>query len=80
MKEVGEREWERLTEKQRQKKLVELKLKERQLRREGKLDEIANIIGSHLEDEKCNKSYILVSYFHSVKDRIVKSRNLEILN
>lgn len=53
MKEHGEAEWNRMSEKQRQKKLIELKLKERQLRREGKLDEIANIIGRHLENEKC---------------------------
>ncbi|KAL4226590.1 hypothetical protein ACF0H5_014574 [Mactra antiquata] len=52
IKEHGEAEWNRLTEKERQKKLIELKLKERQLRREGKMDEIADIIGSHLENEK----------------------------
>lgn len=52
MKEHGETEWNRMTEKQRQRKLIDLKLKERQLRREGKMDEIANIIGSHLENEK----------------------------
>ncbi|XP_052249024.1 uncharacterized protein LOC127856876 isoform X2 [Dreissena polymorpha] len=52
MKELGEQEWDRLNETQRQKKLIELKLKERKLRREGKLGEIALLIGSHLENEK----------------------------
>ena len=52
MKEHGEREWAQLSEQERQRKLIELKLKERRLRKEGKLDEISNIIGSHLENEK----------------------------
>ena len=60
MKEYGEREWAEMTEKQRQKKLIELKVKERQLRKEGKMLEIANIIGSHLENEKC-KCYDVIS-------------------
>ena len=60
MKQHGEREWAEMSEKQRQKKLIELKLKERQLRKEGKLDEIANLIGSHLENEKCR--YIVLSH------------------
>ena len=53
MKEHGEREWAEMSEKQRQKKLIELKVKERRLRKEGKMWDIANIIGSHLENEKC---------------------------
>ena len=53
MKEYGEREWAELSEKERQRKLIDLKIRERQLRKEGKMHEIANIIGSHLENEKC---------------------------
>ena len=53
MKEYGEREWAEMSEKERQRKLIDLKIKERQLRKEGKMHEIANIIGSHLENEKC---------------------------
>ncbi|XP_052781835.1 trichohyalin-like [Mya arenaria] len=52
MKELGETEWNHLSEKQRQQKLIEMKLKERQLRRAGKFDEIADLIGAHLENEK----------------------------
>ena len=35
MKELGEEEWKRLSEQERQKKVLEMKRKERQLRREG---------------------------------------------
>ncbi|XP_060592636.1 LOW QUALITY PROTEIN: trichohyalin-like, partial [Ruditapes philippinarum] len=59
MKEHGEAEWNRMSEKQRQKKLIDLKIKERQLRREGKMDEIANIIGSYLENEKLLDDFIV---------------------
>ncbi|XP_053377355.1 trichohyalin-like isoform X2 [Mercenaria mercenaria] len=59
IKEHGEAEWNRMSEKQRQKKLIDLKLKERQLRREGKMDEIANIIGSHLENEKLLDDFLV---------------------
>ncbi|XP_063400098.1 trichohyalin-like isoform X3 [Mytilus trossulus] len=52
MKQLGETEWNRLSELERQKKLAELKLKERQLRRDGKYDEVANIIGAALEDQE----------------------------
>lgn len=44
-KQLGESEWQRLSELERQKKMMELKLKERQLRREGKFDEISQILG-----------------------------------
>ena len=52
MKEYGEREWAEMSEKERKRKLINLKIKERQLRKDGKMHEIANIIGSHLENEK----------------------------
>jgi len=52
-----------MSEKDRQRKLIELKLMERQLRREGKMDEIANIIGSHLQDEKCMNNLCSALYY-----------------
>lgn len=52
-KQLGESEWQRLSELERQKKMMELKLKERQLRREGKFDEISQILGTPL----CFKYY-----------------------
>ena len=39
MKQMGEKEWAALSEKERQARLVKLKLQERKLREEGKLDE-----------------------------------------
>lgn len=35
MNQIGESEWKQLSEKERQRKLIELKLKEKQLRRDG---------------------------------------------
>ena len=52
MRQLGETEWNRLSELERQKKLAELKLKERRLRREGRYDEVANILGEALEDQE----------------------------
>ena len=42
---MGEKDWERLTELQRQRKVLEMKKKERRLRREGKMDEINVLMG-----------------------------------
>jgi len=67
MKEHGESEWNRLSEKQRQQKLIELKLRERQLRREGRMDEIANLIGAHLENEKGRHGIMYRSVIKIVK-------------
>ena len=42
---MGETEWNLLSEKERQRRLMELKLKERQLRREGRNDEADALLG-----------------------------------
>ncbi|KAJ8301441.1 hypothetical protein KUTeg_020428 [Tegillarca granosa] len=56
MRQLGESEWNRLSDLERQKKLTELKLKEKQLRREGRLDELAEILGDALQyDETLKK-------------------------
>ena len=41
---MGENEWDKLSEKERQRRLMELKLKERQLRRDGKFDELGQLL------------------------------------
>ena len=46
---MGEKDWERLTELQRQRKILEMKKKERRLRREGKMDEINAMMGIDLQ-------------------------------
>ena len=41
----GEDEWKRLSEKERQLRLMKLKLEAKRLRRENKLDELAKLLG-----------------------------------
>ena len=57
MKEYGELEWARLSEKQRQQMLVRQKLKERKLRREGKFDEIEAMLAGVKETEEGTKCF-----------------------
>lgn len=59
-KQLGESEWQRMSELERQKKMMELKLKERQLRREGKFDEISQILGIPL----CFESILNYMYMY----------------
>jgi hypothetical protein len=40
-----------MSEKERQRRLMELKLKERQLRRDGKFDELSTLLGDALNNE-----------------------------
>lgn len=58
-KQLGESEWQRMSELERQKKMMDLKLKERQLRREGKFDEISQILGIPL----CFESILNYMYY-----------------
>ena len=44
MKEAGETEWARLSERERQRRLVALKREEKRLRRQGKDDELAALM------------------------------------
>ena len=55
---MGEAEWNRLSEQERQRRLMELKLKERKLRREGKYDEAAALLGTMT----CLKMYIYLMF------------------
>lgn len=52
MNQMGEAQWAELSEKQRQQKLMEIKMKERQLRDEGKLDEARELINHLLKSEQ----------------------------
>ena len=45
MKQVGEQEWAAMSEKERQARLVKLKLQEKKLREEGKMDEVTRCVG-----------------------------------
>ena len=44
MKQMGDAEWAALSERERQAKLLKLKLQERKLRQEGKLDEASRLV------------------------------------
>ncbi|XP_038068700.1 trichohyalin-like isoform X2 [Patiria miniata] len=52
MKQVGEAEWARLSERERQGKLMKLKLQERKMRQEGKYDEAAALLGQGIKDQQ----------------------------
>lgn len=45
----GDAEWATLSEQERQKRLVKLKLEERRLRKEGQLDELHRLLGEGFE-------------------------------
>jgi len=48
-KQLGDAEWAALSEQERQKRLVKLKLEERRLRKEGQLDELQRLLGEGFE-------------------------------
>ena len=43
MKKLGEKEWASLNEKERQRRIMQIKQREKKLRREGKYDELAKL-------------------------------------
>ena len=57
MDQYGKGEWDKLSEKERQKHLMQLKLQERKLRNEGKYDEISKLLGDFAQNsELLNKN------------------------
>ena len=46
---LGDAEWAALSEQERQKRLVKLKLEERRLRKEGQMDELHRLLGEGFE-------------------------------
>lgn len=52
MNQMGEADWRRLSEKERQKKLMEIKMKERRLKDEGKLDEAKELLKGLIDAEQ----------------------------
>ena len=49
---MGEGDWAKLSERERQVKLMKLKLQERKLRQEGKYDEVATLLGDAIKSEQ----------------------------
>jgi len=54
MKTLGEREWEALSEKERQRRITQIKRKEKKLRQQGKHDEVAELFAKLAISEKGN--------------------------
>lgn len=52
MKQMGEADWNRLSDLERQKKILQMKMEEKRLRKEGKLDEVAALYGKFLDDSE----------------------------
>jgi hypothetical protein len=77
MQHHGEAEWKRMSELERQRRLVEMKRKERQLRSEGKMDEVDILLGQYLK-HKQGKFYIINQYCCKIKSEH-QTRTIKIL-
>ncbi|KAF6016773.1 hypothetical protein EB796_024906 [Bugula neritina] len=69
---VGEAEWSRLSEEERQRRLLDIKFKERQLRKEGRIDEANNLIHEHLKNTEVVMKLKLISNLEF--ERLMKER------
>ena len=49
MRQFGEAEWRKMSEGQRQRHLVKLRMEERRLRQEGKFDQAAKLLGDSVK-------------------------------
>ena len=66
---LGESNWNRMSETERQRKIFSLKLRERQLRKEGKIDEANALLGKNSLREKQKKTLIQllgITEFHGL--------------
>ena len=52
MKQIGADEWNRLSERDRQRHLVRIRVEERRLRQEGRVDEVAVMLEQHLHNQQ----------------------------
>ncbi|XP_076469710.1 uncharacterized protein LOC143300038 [Babylonia areolata] len=74
---MGEKNWRNLSERERQRRLMELKLKMRQLQREGRSDEAAALLGEALNNEATLKKLMGDSrdeYERKLRERLEKRR------
>lgn len=53
IKQLGDAAWQQMSELERQRRVVDLRRKERKLRQDGKKDEIEALIGQHLKHKEC---------------------------
>ena len=64
MQQYGEAEWKRMSELERQRKMVELRRKERQLRHEGKMDQVEALLGQHLKHRQGKRQHVVWGSFY----------------
>lgn len=57
---MSEDEWNKLSDSEKQKRIVELKMKERKLRQEGNVEEAAAIFEKVLENDECKIDFELL--------------------
>ena len=70
-KQLGDAEWALLSEQERQARLTKMKLLEKRLRREGKYDEAAKLLGDAMKDAdflqviKVSQMKLIVKYTYT---------------
>ncbi|XP_070559138.1 trichohyalin-like isoform X2 [Ptychodera flava] len=77
MMEMGEAEWNNLTEKERQAKIFKLKIEERRLREEGKYEEAAKLLGDVIKTQSALESLMgdnRAEYEQKLKERLEKRK------
>lgn len=69
---MGDAEWAKLSERERQARLLKMKLEERKFRNEGKHDEVARLLGESIKNhEHLNE---LMGHNRAVYDQQLKQR------
>lgn len=56
---VGEGEWSKLSDKEKQRRIIELKMKEKKLRQEGKTDEVIDLYDKLVESDEFGENQFL---------------------
>ena len=70
MKKLGEKEWAALTEKKRQRRIKQIKQKEKKLRRQGKYDDVAKLFQNLFVLSRLRKAYFerkIICTVHSLQ-------------
>lgn len=76
MNQVGEAEWNRLNEREKQRKLMEIKMQERRLREEGKIDEAKELLKGLVEAELGTIIITTTTYFTCLFAKEIRSHSL----
>ena len=70
---MGEDEWNKLSDQEKQRKIVELKMKEKKLREEGKTNEAAALFDKLMDNDEGTVNHLLFVCFY-----FLKTTNLDI--